>query len=165
MALLPKQQWGIVVLANANSQLAALSYTTIPPIAAGIIDLLLGQQPHPSGPGLDKIYLIADVAVILLSVLALWSVVEVARRWQRPLRKTSGRFLPLLWEMALPIVLLVGLPALTGASWELILLYLPDIGFWLLGISLLLFVTGILRIARIMKWSRLANLARASSKK
>jgi len=165
MALLPKDQWGIVVLANANSQLAALSYATIPPIAAGVIDLLLGQPPHASGLGLEKIYLIADVAVVILLVLALWSVIRVVRRWRRPLKRTSLSLLPLLWEVTLPIGLLIGLPNLTGASWELILLYLPDIGFWLLGMFFLLFITGMLRIVRIVRWSRLLNLATTHGQK
>lgn len=151
MALLPRDQWGIVVLTNANSDLSTLSYSTISPIAAGVIDLLLGQQPHASGLGSDKIYLIADAVVGILSALALWSVIRVVRGWRRPLKRIPLRLLPLLWEVALPIGLLVELPNLAGASWELILLYLPDIGFWLLGMFLLLFITGIARSARVVR--------------
>jgi hypothetical protein len=38
--------------------------------------------------------------------------------------------LPLLWEMALPLGLLIGFPSLAQASWPLALLYSPDLGYW-----------------------------------
>lgn len=151
MALLPRDQWGMVLLANANGELATLSYATVSPLAAGIIDLLEGQQLHPSRLGLDKIYLIADVVVGILSVLALWSAISVVRRWRLPLKHTPVSLLPLLWEIAVPLGLLVELPTLAGASWAVILLYLPDLGFWLLGMFLLVFITGMLRIVRSVR--------------
>jgi CubicO group peptidase (beta-lactamase class C family) len=154
MALLPQGQWGVVVLRNVNNELADLSQPYLYSIAAGVIDLLLGQQPHAAGLGLNIIVLIADAAIFVLSLLALWSAFRLIRRWRRPLKRTPASLLrvtvlPLLWEVALSIGLFVGIPKLTGASWTLGLLFLPDISLWLLGMFALLLLTGIARIARI----------------
>jgi hypothetical protein len=53
----------------------------------------------------------------------------------------------LLWEIALPVGLLVGLPSLSHASWSLTLLDFPDLGHWLLALCAVLLATGCLRLA------------------
>jgi hypothetical protein len=155
VALLPQSQWGVVVLRNVNSELADRTQPYLFSIPAGVIDLLLGQQPHAAGLSLDKVFLIVDAVIFVLSLLALWSAIRLARRWRRPLKRTPvsllwGLVLPLLWEVALPIGIFVELPKLAGASWAVGLLYLPDIISWLLGVFVLLLITGMARIARIV---------------
>ena len=155
MALLPQSQWAVVVLRNVSSTDAAFTQPALFSIPAGVIDLLLGHQPHASGLGLDTIFLIVDAMIFVLSLLALWSLIRLVRRWQRPLKRTPvsllwGLVLPLLWEVALPIGLFIELPKLLGASWAVALLFLPDIGFWLLGMFVLLLITGMARIVRIV---------------
>ncbi len=145
----------MVVLRNANNELADLTQPYLYSIPAGIIDLLVGQQPHASGLGLNTIVLIVDVLIFVLSLLALWSLIRLMRRWQRPLKRTPvsllrGLVLPLLWEVALPIGLFVGIPKLVGASWVVGLLFLPDISLWMLGMFALLLMTGMARIVGIV---------------
>ena len=157
VALLPQSQWGVVVLRNVNSELPDKTQPYLFSIPAGIIDLLLGHQPHATGLGLDTIFQIVDAIILVLSLLALWSAIRLVRRWQRPLKRTPvgllrGLVLPLLWEVALPIALFVELPKVLGASWAVGLLYLPDIISWLLGLLALLLVTGMARIVRVV-WS------------
>ena len=65
---------------------------------------------------------------------------------RRLLSLLAGLGLPLLWEIALPIWLLIGFPSRSGATWSLILLYFPDIGYWLLVLCSLLLATGSLRV-------------------
>ena len=156
MALLPQNQWGVVVLRNVNpSGLSDFTQPYLFSIPAGVIDLLLGQQPHAAGLGVDTVFLIADAIIFVLSLLALWSLIRLVRRWQRPLKRTPvsllwGLVLPLLWEVALPIGLFIELPKLLGASWTVALLFLPDVSFWLLGMFVLLLITGMARIGRIV---------------
>lgn len=57
---------------------------------------------------------------------------------------------PLLWEVALPIGIFVELPKLAGASWVVALLFWPDFSFWILGMFLLLLMTGMARIVRLV---------------
>ncbi len=66
---------------------------------------------------------------------------------RRPLSILAGLVLSLLREIALPIGLLIGFPALTGATWSLVLLYFPDLGYWLVVLCVVLLATGTLRLA------------------
>jgi hypothetical protein len=66
--------------------------------------------------------------------------------WPRPLAMLPSLALPLLWEMALPLGLLIGFPSLAQARWPLALLYSPDLGYWLLALCVLLLSTGSLRL-------------------
>lgn len=157
MALLPQSQWAVVVLRNVNSELSDITQPFLFSIPAGVIDLLLGHQPHPSGLGLDTNFLIVDVLIVVFSLLALWSTIRLVRRWRRPLKRTPaslllGLVLPLLWEVALPIGLFIELPKVLGASWAVGLLYLPDIISWMLGMFVLLLLTGMARIVCVI-WS------------
>ena len=155
MALLPQGQWGVVVLRNVNSTVSDFTQPALFSIPAGVIDLLLGHQPHPSGLSLNSIFLIVDAMLFVLSLLALWSTFRLIRRWQRPLKRTPagllrGVVLPLLWEVALPIGLFVELPKVLGVSWAVALLFWPDFSFWLLGMLALLLITGMARIMHIV---------------
>lgn len=155
MALLPSSKWAVVVLRNVSSTVTDFTQPPLFSIPAGVIDLLLGQQPHPSGLGLNTIFLIVDAILFIFSALALWSTFMLIRRWQRPIKRTPagllrGLVLPLLWEVALPIGIFVELPKLAGASWTVALLFWPDFSFWILGMFLLLLTTGLARIIRFV---------------
>jgi CubicO group peptidase (beta-lactamase class C family) len=67
MALLPQSQWAVVVLRNVDTELAYFTQPVLYSIPAGVIDLLLGHQPHPSGPSLDTDFLIVDVVLVMFS--------------------------------------------------------------------------------------------------
>jgi hypothetical protein len=119
-------------------------------IAQGVQSLILGQQP-PSGSTFWQRYLLFDAALILCSVLVLVSVFGLLLRRKQPLKRDPLNLiirlaLPLLWEIGLPIGILLGFPTQTQASWPLILLYFPDLGYWLLMICFLLLATAALRL-------------------
>lgn len=153
MAVLPQSQWAVVVLRNVNNELADTTQPYLYSIPAGVIALLLGQQPHAAGLSWSTTLLIVDAVVLILTLLALWSTFRLIRRWRRPLRNTPAGLLqslalPLLWEVVLPVGLLIELPQAIGVSWPVGLVYLPDLIVWLLGMFVLLLLTGIARIAR-----------------
>ncbi len=115
----------------------------------------MGQQLHVAGLDLATIFLSVDAILFVLSLLALWSTFRLLRRWLQPHKPTPVSLLwelvlPLLWEIAVPIGLFVEVPHLSGASWAVALLFLPDVGFWMLGMFTLLLITGLARIARIV---------------
>ncbi|HEY0604390.1 MAG TPA: serine hydrolase domain-containing protein [Herpetosiphonaceae bacterium] len=149
MIILPRKQVGVVVLMNVNGNLARATNAQ-GVIAHGVQRLLLGQQP-PTRSTFWQRYLVFDAALVLCSALVLWSLVRLLRRSNRPIRRRlfsllPGVILPLLWEIALPIWLLLGFPTRSGATWSLILLYFPDLGHWLLGLCVLLLATGSFRV-------------------
>jgi CubicO group peptidase (beta-lactamase class C family) len=151
MAILPDQRLGVVVLTNVNGN-AALAPGAQGVIAQGVQRLLLGEQP-PAKSSFWPRYLVFDAALLLCTALAIWSAVRLARgrrfsSRRRVLGVLAGVALPLLWELALPVWLLAGLPHLAQASWPLILESAPDLGYWLLALSVLLLATGIVRLVR-----------------
>ena len=149
MIILPRKQLGIIVLTNVNGELARTTNAQ-GILAQGVQRLLLGQQP-PSNSTFWQRYLLFDATLFLCSVLALVSVLRLLRRRKQPLKRDPlslgiGLALPLLWEIGLPIGLLLVFPTQMQASWPLILLYFPDLGYWLLLICFLLLATAALRV-------------------
>jgi CubicO group peptidase (beta-lactamase class C family) len=149
LILLPAQHWGLVVLMNVNGDLAMLSNAQ-GVIAQGVRRLLLGQ-PAPAASTFGQRYLVFDGVLGLGSALGIWSLVRLVRRRKHPLRHRPGSVLtgialPLLWEVGLPLFLLIGFPPLMQATWALTLLYFPDLGYWLLALCLLLLGPGTLRL-------------------
>ena len=171
MILVPKSQWGIVVLSN-ESGLPALLTGSVEAIAGGVMNMLVGQKPSPSGPGVGTIYLILDSIFVLISALVLWSTLRLprwyekfGRRWRQPGRLKRGFKLGrvglrLTWELILP-ALLLGLPILNGyIAWRTLFFNAPDIVSWLLVILTLLLITGIIRAVLMVRVLRRASMDR-----
>jgi CubicO group peptidase (beta-lactamase class C family) len=152
MIVLPQQQWGIVVLMNVNGNFARMSDAQ-GIIAQGVARILLGRQA-PEESAFQQHYLLLDRIILLGTGLVMWSFAKVLKRRSRPWRRSpvgllTSFALPVLWEVALPLLILVGFPPLVQASWPLILLYFPDLGYWLIVLCLLLLATGATRLARV----------------
>jgi hypothetical protein len=96
--------------------------------------------------------MIVDAALLIISALAVWSLVKLLRSRNNPQRRDSlialaALTLPLLWEIVLPLGLVIGFPFLAQSSWPLTLLFSPDLGYWLLAFCAVLLATGSLRLA------------------
>jgi CubicO group peptidase (beta-lactamase class C family) len=157
MMMAPGSDWGLILLTNLGS-LEGNIVGALPQTAEGVMHLLL-DQPIPAATDLVTIYLIIDGIEGVLTALALWSLIRLLRQRQRSLDNQfpsllRSLMLPLLWEWALPIVLFLSIPSLLGGvTWIGILLYLPDVGYWLLALFFLLFCTGLVRCAfSALRW-------------
>jgi hypothetical protein len=145
VALLPARHLGVVVLMNVNGNLA-MTTNAQGVIAQGVQRLLLGEEP-PAASAFRSHYLAFDAALLLCSALAIWSLAGLLLRRGHPPRSGPlggpvGSAVPLLWEVALPLALLIGFPSLSQASWPLTLLFFPDLGYWLLALCGTLLATG-----------------------
>jgi CubicO group peptidase (beta-lactamase class C family) len=149
MIIIPGSDWGLIFFTNMGS-LEGNLVGALPQTAEGVMHLLLGQ-PVPAGTDLFLVYLIIDGVTCLLTILVFWSLIRLLRRRQTSLKRQVGSLLryllvPLLWEWVLPIGLFVSIPKmLGGVSWIGIVLYLPDVGGFLLVLFCLLLLTGVLR--------------------
>ena len=149
MALLPAPDLGVVVLMNVNGNLS-IATNAQGVIAQGVEQLLLGHEA-PAVSGFWPLYLLFDTALFICSSLATGSLVRLLRRSNQPPRRgplsaLTGLALPLLWELALPLGLLIGFPSLAQASWPLTLLFFPDLGYWMIALCVILLATGSLRL-------------------
>jgi len=156
----PETRRGAVLLINAQNMLA--SGGAFKEIEAGVARLLAGQEPAPaSSLSLPSLYLIVDVVLGSLLLLALWPLLRM-RRWAQWLRQQQAAEqlrwlrigLRLGWEFALPLTLLIGtrllLHAVGAQSWAEGLLLFPDFGAWLWVFSLLVLLTGATRL--VLLW-------------
>jgi hypothetical protein len=64
----------------------------------------------------------------------------------------------LIGELLLPTLILLGLPALGGYSWQFILRVVPDLGWWILITTSLLLITGIIRGVLVLRTLRQKNV-------
>ncbi len=171
MILVPESQWGIVVLSN-ESGLTALLSGSVENIAGGVMNMLVGQKPPPSGPAVGTLYLIIDSILVLISALVLWSALRLSRwsekfgrRWRQPGRWKRGFNivrvgLRLVWELVFP-ALLLGLPILNNyITWRGLFFNAPDIVSWLLVIFALLLITAIIRAVLMVRVLRRASVDR-----
>jgi len=158
MILVSEGQWGIIVLTNANNalvgQVEAAGKLGTWRIATGVADLLIGRRPRTSRPGARTFYLALDTSITVLFVLQVRSLVRLLQGWRQPLPRQPIALarrivLPLIYEVAVPLSVLNGLPKWTEASWSILRLYAPDLTFWSLIVLPFSLVTGALRAMQI----------------
>jgi CubicO group peptidase (beta-lactamase class C family) len=154
MIIIPDSQWGVIVLMNANNalvgQVEAVGKLGMGRIAAGVASLLAGHEPPTPKLNFRTFYLILNVAIVLFSVLQVWSLVRLLQRrhqplQQRPLTLIRCVVLPLALELAIPLKLVRSLPKWADAPWSILRLYSPDFTCWLLVMMPFLLVTGVIR--------------------
>jgi hypothetical protein len=155
MRLLPDEGYGLVLLTNQNSQLQLIYVNRA--IANGVTDLLLGQEPSRGlSVGIVNALLLAFFALTLLPAgLRLARL----RSWVPPIQQRRLGKLPVsvIWQFLLPVLMLVGIPALlistqglTGAR-ILLLHYLPEATVWLALVIALNLVEGSIKAVRSLK--------------
>jgi len=151
MFIEPQGQWGAVMLTNAAG-LNPLPETALENLRVGIASMLAGNVP-PSSPNLSTSYLIIDSVVLLISILVLVSLLRLPH-WNRKFGQRRGHRLlrvglRLIWELVLPVVLLLSVPIMFG-SWSEFLLTFPDLGPWLIVTLAVLIVTAITRVVLVV---------------
>jgi hypothetical protein len=148
--LMPGDGWGIVMMTNANGLLAATRATGIP---AGVASLLNSQQPSANDgvPIIRGIYL-GIMGIVALQIIGMLSSLVTLRRWFRnsqPDRQPRG-WLKVGWHIVLPLVfnlflgflLMVGLPAGLpgGLSLHGFIFTYPDVGYAMVTSGVVAFV-------------------------
>ncbi|QDH20467.1 serine hydrolase domain-containing protein [Saccharibacillus brassicae] len=142
--------YGIFVLANSVDPLV-VGYSGLIP---GIDDILHGRAPSlDSLPDFVKLYGIADGIVLAIALLFAGSVRSLFR-WRKAFRPTGWK---IAWNSALLLVCNVAFPLLTLhvlaglAPWDVALTWAPGIGWGLVLLPWMLFVTGGLKLALMLR--------------
>lgn len=155
MVIEPQSHWGAILLFNIAGLLAGGVYSEL---QAGIVHLLAGDAVPAAQQSMSRFYLITNIMLGLILALLLWPLVSLPRWYkklgQNPRWRVMRIILPLLRELLVPLVLLLGLPMLVGASWSLTLLVFPDLALWLLVVLVGLLATGIIRAWLVWRFLR-----------
>jgi len=140
--------WGVVMMTNVNG----LLMTGRPGgITTGVISLLRGQQP----PANEGLLFVRMIILVIMGIVALqisgmvWSLVTL-RRWfrnSRPDRRPRGWLrvgwhvvLPLVVNLFLAFVIIVGFPAFAGVSLQGFVFVYPDLGYTMVTSGVIAFV-------------------------
>jgi len=150
MVMLPGHKLGVIVLANCNNGMVA--QLGLDQIALNVVRLLLGQPLLRKGLTFRGFYSLANLLIAAISLLQLGSLVQLLRSLvlhRRPTRVGVGSLLALLGDVIGPLVLLWQLPRWTDMPWRGLLLYVPDVSRWIMGMS----VISLMKIGvRLCKW-------------
>jgi CubicO group peptidase (beta-lactamase class C family) len=154
MILAPEGQWGVVLLENAQNVLDGGD--RMHQTAFGVISLLAGRQPPAAeSNNVFQLILLVIVGSIAMMVIGMIRSIVALRRWRtQPGRRPQGRrgivwhvVLPLVLQLALALLFLIGLPqVLFQSPLPLFFLWLPDYGYTLLIGGLVAVGWGILRM-------------------
>lgn len=147
MALLPDEEYGIVLLYNHSYALADYEG-----IKRGLIDLLAGQQPESGGPDAGTIGIILAALMLVTTALQVRGLIRL-RKWAHKTRDRSLWLIApgILWKFV-PAALLIGLQPLVGlfagrvfSYWQLFLA-MPDVVLWLMLSTLMGTAIGVAHI-------------------
>lgn len=146
MILEPQNGWGAILLVNADSFLA--DPVAFGRLQTGLARMLAGQEPPAAGLRIGTFYLIIDIVLLVLALLAVLSAARLPHWYVRLQQKRPRHLIARmigrsLWEVLLPLLLIVAVPQVLGYSWWRIGLANPDIFFWLLAILVVVLLTGI----------------------
>lgn len=167
----PHTRRGVVLLMNTNGLLPSLSAFT--EIEHGVARMIMGEEPSMAGLSLPRLYLIVNAVLVSLLALASWPLVRL-RRWEHRLRQQhqgqSHRLrvgLRVAGDVTIGLTLLISARQLLGAlgaqSWSEGFLLLPDFVAWLWGVSLIVLLTGALRLVLTLHLIRHSKPGRTSA--
>jgi CubicO group peptidase (beta-lactamase class C family) len=153
--MLPDENLGLAFLSNQNGIFSMLFGHQV--LRQGLLDLLVGDTPAPS-PSYDWVYTL----LVILILVDLGSQLYRTLRLPGWLKKVSQkpalkRWLSLLPDLAIPLLLLVGMPVFgnvvmnSSSSWPEAYDLLPDVTLWIIAGSLFSLGRGMARLALVLR--------------
>ncbi len=154
MLLVPDGNWGIIILTNMSGPGIVAD---VDPLAYSVAALLKGEQLPAAHLSTTKMFFRLPITLLVLQIVGIgWSLVRL-RRWRlHPDRQRHGwrRALaiggPLIFDLALAFIFLVGFPQLLG-SLTFNLIWFPEIGYTLVVGGALALGWGFLRTALVFR--------------
>ena len=152
MVLVPGHQLGVIVLSNCNNGMIA--QLGLDQIALNLSRVLLGQPLPHKKLTFRGFYALVDILVVTISLVQVGSLVQLLRLLvlhRRPTRVGIGSLLALLGDVIGPVVLLWRMPKWADMLWRGLLLYVPDVSRWVVGMSIISIVKSGIRVYQRLK--------------
>ncbi len=163
----PKARVGVFVAANVMNALDGLSSPlgggatfaaiTTRGIAESVFSLTTNQPLPDQGPGIARVSLIYDLLVLALTGVLVFALARMPRRYQRWAQRGIARWSDLArrggWIAALhfawPAALLY--VALSVPEWQELVLFQPDLTYWLSAVATLVTLKGGIELALLWR--------------
>lgn len=144
MVLVPGENLGVIVLANANNGLIAL--LGLDQIALPVVRILLGQPVRKTTLSMQQVSLMLTLVVTVLLGLQGWSLLSLLQAKQKAV--TAGGVVALACDVVGPLLVLWRIPRLADMPWRGLRLYVPDVSHVLLMAVILSLLRALLRVVR-----------------
>jgi CubicO group peptidase (beta-lactamase class C family) len=158
----PKFRVGVFLAANVINALDAFSSPpgsapldgpTTRAMAISVLSLVTNQPLPDQGVGIVWLTLLFDLVVVALTTMLLLSLMRMPGRYRWLAQRGLARWSALAWcsmllaalHFALPFVVLY--LALNVPAWKVLVLFQPDLGYWLEAVALVVFLKGWLELA------------------
>ena len=152
MVLVPGQHLGVIAMSNCNNGLVA--QLGLDQIALNVVRLLLSQPLPHMKLTFRSFYALVDTLIVLLSLLQIGSLVQLLRSFfvhRPPARVGIGSLLTLLGDVIGPVVLLWRLPKWIDMTWNGLLLYVPDVPRWIVGMIVVSLAKSGIHMYKLLK--------------
>jgi CubicO group peptidase (beta-lactamase class C family) len=158
----PKARVGVFVAANVINALDAFSSPpgsapldgpTTRAMAESVLSLATNQPLPEQGLGIGWLSLSFDLVVLALTIVLVLSLARMPGRHRRLAQRGIARWSALAWHSILFAVLHFAWPlvvlylALNVPDWKVLVVYQPDLGYWLAAVALVVFLKGWLELA------------------
>ncbi|MBV9689467.1 MAG: beta-lactamase family protein [Ktedonobacteraceae bacterium] len=143
MMILLGRKLGVVVLANCNNGVVA--HLGLDQMADNVMRLLLGLPVPTPRLTFSRFYAGLNVVLLLLTLLqvGVWTFLALSAG------PTMALALILTLDLLWPFLVLFWFPCIVDMPWRGLRLYVPDLAYWLGGISV---VTVVLNVMILLKW-------------
>jgi CubicO group peptidase (beta-lactamase class C family) len=144
---------GLIVMTNATNQLPS-DDEAFKSLTRGLLQRLESWPPAPAAPSMHVQYAILDTVLAAISIAIVWSLARL-RRWVAPATRLDAvrSSIRAALEITIPVSVFLQVPSAIqpGISWRSVVVFSPDLGWWLLIFSSLLFITGFVRAALLLR--------------
>ena len=149
MLLSQVHRYGIIVLVNQRGSYRKPELMS-QVIGNGISDILIHDiMPAPIDRTYDRKMLLTPLLALIIAALSIFSCIRFPKRLKKAKRWISIAYLVII-NIALPILLLIGLPILYDANWEYFLNNGIDTGLPVFALSIMLLSAGITKAVMIL---------------
>ena len=152
MVILPDTSWGIAVLTNISSFWGEPSSHRI---ANSIAAMLVEQSPQPAKTSLATFHWIIRGAALLIVLSVVWNFIRIPawrakKQSQLATNPAAKGISSLIFNIAIPIGIIIGFPVVSGLSWETVTVQTPDVAYTIIAVCVLELVINLIKLGLLI---------------
>lgn|GEM_PF-3213044 len=157
----PDERIGVFIAANVMCALDAFSSphgatvldgSTVRGMAQHVLNLAANRPPPKQGVGIRNLYILFDTVIVALTVLLIFSLRRISRRYQHLKQQGISTRSDWIWRITWISVLHFAWPLLVVylllnvLLWKVLRMFQPDLIYWVEIIAVIVFAKGLLEL-------------------